>query len=91
MLDDTISKLKSIVDHADNLSDEQRHQLTGLVKELHDELEKIEGSHENDMQCIHEAMDDSSLHELKSSVEKLEADHPNLTRILQSIFNAFGV
>ena len=91
MLDDTIKKLKSIVDHADNLTNEQRQELVKLTGELHDELEKIEHSHEKDVQNIHKAMDDSSLHDLKDSVDKLEAEHPNLTRVLQSIFNAFGV
>ena len=91
MLDDTINKLKSIIDHADNLTDQQRQKLSGLTNDLRGELEKIEHSHEEDMKNIHEAMEDSSLHDLKNSVEKLEVEHPNMTRVLQSIFNAFGV
>ncbi|MCH9769678.1 MAG: hypothetical protein K0U12_02250 [Gammaproteobacteria bacterium] len=107
MLKEDLARLEQLIKEAKNLEPQRRQELQQLAKELRAELETLAKTERNQAQSIssyaklaaHESLredQDNELHELsttglKASIRKLEASHPDLTRIIQQICLAFGV
>lgn len=98
MLDDKFSQIKSAIEHDDSIDDAKRQKLLALSDELHDELNELEKTHQQQSHNIaehaHKTVAESSqktANGLKDTVREFEASHPNLTRIVQTLCAQFGV
>lgn len=95
MTDEHIEKTKSVVESAENIPADKKAELLGLLSKLKPAIAKVSETHHEDARSIarlvaasaHETIRAEKkpehanrlLHELKRSVEKFEASHPQLT------------
>ena len=98
MLDDKFTQIKSAIKTDDSIDDAKREKLLALSDELHEELNELEKTHQQQSHKIadhaHQAVAQSSAETaggLKETVCEFEVSHPNLTRIVQTLCAQFGV
>lgn len=108
MADERIEKIKSAVEAADHIPAEKKAELLGLIASLDPVIEKFAQTHDEHAQHIaglveasaHEAARknperlDSVLRELKKSVERFEASHPDLVSFIteySGFLSALGI
>ncbi len=106
MIQDTIQKIETRLQDADNLSPDARTELTTLLGELKSEVAQITDSHADQARSIagfadlstHEAVRketnadalNHSLGGLKSSVDEFEQSHPQLVSVVNRICTALS-
>jgi hypothetical protein len=106
MIQDTIQKIETRLQSAENLSAEAREELTSLLSELKAEVSGLADSQSDQAQSIagfaqlstHEAVRDQtnedllnhSLSGLKASVDELEQSHPKLVSVVNRICTALS-
>jgi hypothetical protein len=94
MTDEHIEKTKSAIEAAGNIPADKKAELLGLLSKLKSAVAKVSETHHDDAQSIARLVDASARetiraqkkpepikrlsHELKRSVEKFEASHPDL-------------
>ena len=94
MTDEHIEKTKSAIEAAGNIPADKKAELLGLLSKLKSAVAKVSETHHDDAQSIARLVDASARetiraqkkpepikrlsHELKRSVEKFEASHPQL-------------
>lgn len=103
MINDTFARIKGQLNQADELSPTHREELQGLVQSLEEEITKLAEKHPHDSQTISSFADLSSheatrtekrpellrhtLDGLRASVAELEADHPQVTGLVNRFCN----
>lgn len=101
MINDRIDKLEAKVRSAQNIHEETRNELLGLLESLKTEIEKLSETHEEDAKSIARFADistleatraerkpqlvDAALSGLNSSIETFETTHPSLTQIVNRL------
>lgn len=101
MIKETIKKIEKTIEEVDSIETGRRSELLGLVDQLKSEISTLPNSHSEHAESItrfmevstHEAMRrtknqdllDLSLQGLSSSVKELEASHPKLAEVVDSI------
>lgn len=95
MTEERIEKIKSAVKASDHISPEKKAELLGVLAKLKPAIAKVAQTHEEEAQNISRLVEASAhevagktehprglegiLHQLKQSVQKFEASHPDLT------------
>ena len=107
MTDERIEKIKSAVKAADHIPDEKKAEFLAVLAKLKPAIARIAETHEEDAESIsrfveasaHEAASKKRhpeprvLRELKRSVEKFEASHPDLVAFVteySALLSSFG-
>ena len=101
MIGDTIGKIETTIQEAENISEDRRRELLGLLGTLKTEVSELSKTHGEEAQSIagfaqvsaHEATRAEpnprllklSLEGLRSSVREVEKSHPRLVRVVDSI------
>jgi prefoldin subunit 5 len=104
MTEQHIEKTKSAIESAENIPADKKAELLGLLSKLKPAIAKVSQTHREDAQSIARLVEASAretiraqkkperskgpLHELKKSVEKLEASHPELVAFVTE-YSAF--
>lgn len=110
MTDERIEKIKSAVEAADHISPEKKAELLAVLAKLQPAITKVAETHEEEAQSISRFVEASAheatrrekrpehlnklTDELRRSVEKFEASHPQLTAFVteySAILSALGV
>ena len=110
MTDEQIEKTKSAVESAGNIPADKKAELLGLLSKLKPVIAKVSQTHHEDAQSIARLVEASAretirgqkkpepikkpLHELKQSVEKFEASHPELVAFVteySAFLSALGI
>ena len=110
MTDEHIEKTKSAVESAGNIPADKKAELLGLLSKLKPAIAKVSQTHHEDAQSIARLVDASAretirarkkpepikgpLQELKKSVEKFEASHPDLVAFVteySAFLSALGI
>ena len=95
MTDERIEKIKSAVEAADHIPPEKKAELLAVLAKLKPAIAKVAQTHEEEAESISRFVEASAqeaaetkkqperlqrvLHNLRQSVEKFEASHPDLT------------
>lgn len=109
MTDERIEKIKSAVEAADHIPEEKKAELLALLADLQPTIAKVAQTHPEDAQTIGQSVEASAheiarednrperlertVHELKESVEKFEASHPDLAAFVNrysTLLSALG-
>ncbi len=101
MIDDTISKIEARLKESGSLSEDARHELSGLLGTLKTEITELSKTHAEQAQSIagfaqtstHEAIREEknpellklSLEGLATSVDGFEKSHPKLVQLVNRI------
>jgi prefoldin subunit 5 len=110
MTDERIEKIKSAVESADHIPSEKKAELLELLTNLKPAIAKVAETHPEDAQSIGQSVEASAhaaarenkrpervegaVRELKESVEKFEASHPDLAAFVNrysTILSALGI
>ena len=110
MTDERIEKTKSAVESAGNIPSDKKAELLGLLSKLKPEVAKVSQTHREDARSIARLLEASAqetiraqkkperikrlLHELKQSVQNLEASHPELVAFVteySAFLSAMGI
>jgi prefoldin subunit 5 len=110
MTDERIEKIKSAVEAADHISPEKKAELLAVLAKLQPAITKVAKTHEEEAQSISRFVEASAheatrrekrpeylnklTDELRRSVEKFEASHPQLTAFVteySALLSALGV
>jgi prefoldin subunit 5 len=110
MTDEHIEKTKSVIESAENIPAERKAELLDLLSKLKPAIAKVSETHHEDAQSIARLVEVSAhetiraekepehtnnlLHELKQSVENLEASHPQLVAFVgkySTVLSALGI
>lgn len=98
MLESKIKALKNAIETQSSLTPAKKAELLALSEQLESELKALPAEHDQKAEDIisvtHaavEAPDKTHHHGLQDHVREFEVSHPNLSRIVQSIFAQFGV
>ena len=110
MTEERIQKIKSAVEAADHISPEKKAELLDVLAKLKPAIAKVAQTHQEDAQSISRLVEASAhevagktnrpeglervLHELKQSVEKFEASHPQLTSFVteySAVLSGMGI
>ena len=110
MTDEHIEKTKSAIESAGNIPADKKAELLGLLSKLKSAVAKVSETHHDDAQSIARLVDASARetihaqkkpepikklsHELKRSVEKFEASHPELVAFVteySAFLSAIGI
>ena len=110
MTDERIEKIKSAIEASDDIPAEKKAELQALLANLKSAIAKVAQTHPEDAQSIdpsveasaHEAARENKLperveravRELKQSVEKFEASHPDLAAFVSrysTLLSALGI
>ena len=110
MTEERIEKIKSTVEAADHIPAEKKAELSGLLSKLQPAIAKVAQTHPEDAQSIGQSVEASAheaarenkrperveraLRELKQSVEKFEASHPDLAAFVSrysTLLSALGI
>ena len=110
MTDEHIEKTKSAVESAGNIPADKKAELLDLLSKLKPAIAKVSETHHDDAQSIARLVEASAretirarekpvpikrpLHELKKSVEKFEASHPDLVAFVteySAFLSALGI
>jgi prefoldin subunit 5 len=110
MTDERIEKIKSAVESADHIPAEKKAELLALLADLQPAIAKVAQTHPEDAQSIGQSVEASAqmaarknkrperveraVRELKESVEKLEASHPELAAFVNrysTLLSALGI
>jgi ABC-type transporter Mla subunit MlaD len=110
MTDEGIEKIKSAVEAADHIPPEKKAQLLALLADIKPVIAKVARTHPEDAQSIGQSVEASAqiavrenkrperveraLRELKQSVEKFEASHPDLAAFVNrysTLLSALGI
>ena len=108
MADERIEKIKSAVKAADNIPAEKKAELLGLVATLDPVIAKFAETHDEHAQHVAGLLEQSAqaasgenpdrlekiLNELKQSVERFEASHPDLVSFVteySALLSALGI
>ena len=105
MAGERIEKIKSAVEAADHIPAEKKPQLLGLIGMLDPVIAKVAQTHDEDAQHIAGLVEasaqepaperrESLLDELKQSVERFEASHPDLVSFVteySAFLSALGI
>jgi predicted amino acid-binding ACT domain protein len=80
MTDEHIEKTKAAIESAGNIPADKKAELLDLLSKLKPAIAKVSQTHHDDAQSIARLVEASAreTHELKRSVEKFEASHPQL-------------
>jgi len=109
MTDERIEKIKSAVETADHIPAEKKAELLALLENLKPAIAKVAETHPEDAQSIGQSVEASAheaarenkrperveraVRELKESVEKFEASHPDLAAFVNrysTLLSALG-
>jgi Domain of unknown function (DUF4404) len=105
MAENRIEKIKSAVEAADHIPAEKKTELLGLIGMLDPVIAKVAQTHDEDAQQIAGLVETSAqepaperreslLDELKQSVERFEASHPDLVSFVteySAFLSALGI
>ena len=110
MTDERIEKTKLAVESAGNIPADKKAELLGLLSKLKPEVAKVSQTHREDARSIARLLEASAqetiraqkkperikrlLHELKQSVQNLEASHPELVAFVteySAFLSAMGI
>ena len=110
MTDERIEKIKSAVDAADHIPAEKKAELLAILANLKPAIAKVAETHPEDAQSIGQSVEASvqiaarehkrperverAVRELKESVEKFEASHPDLAAFVNrysTLLSALGI
>jgi prefoldin subunit 5 len=110
MTDERIEKIKSAIDAADHIPAEKKAELQALLTNLKPAIAKVAQTHPEDAQSIGQSVEASAheaarenkrperveraVRELKQSVEKFEASHPDLAAFVSrysTLLSALGI
>jgi len=110
MTDERIEKTKLAVESAGNIPADKKAELLGLLSKLKPEIAKVSQTHHEDARSIARLLEASAqetnraqkkperikrlLHELKQSVQNLEASHPELVAFVteySAFLSAMGI
>jgi len=103
--DPQIEKIQSAVESAEHIPDDKKAELLGLIAMLDPVIAKVAQTHDEDAQHIAGLVKasaqepaperrESLLHELKQSVERFEASHPDLVSFVteySAFLSALGI
>src|SRR5881398_2847720 len=110
MTDEHIEKTKSAIESAENIPADKKAELVDLLSKLKPAIAKVSETHHEDARSIARLVEASAqetiraekkpehtnrlLHELKQSVENLEASHPQLAAFVtqySTVLSALGI
>ena len=110
MTDESIEKIKSAVEAADHIPEEKKAELLALLADLKPAIANVAQTHPEDAQSIGQSVEASTqlaarehkrperveraVRELKESVEKFEASHPDLAAFVNrysTLLSALGI
>jgi hypothetical protein len=110
MNDERIEKIKSAVEEADHIPAEKKAELLALLADLKPAIAKVAETHPEDAQSIGQSVEataheaarenkrpeviENAVRELKESVEKFEASHPDLSAFVNrysTLLSALGI
>ena len=110
MTDEHIEKTKSAIESADNIPADRKAELLDLLSKLKPAIAKVSETHHEDAKSIARLVEASAhetiraekkpehtnrlLHELKQSVERFEASHPQLAAFVtqySTVLSALGI
>ena len=110
MTDERIQKIKSAVEAADHISPEKKAELLDVLAKLKPAIAKVAQTHEEDAQSISQFIEASAhevankkkhpegleriLANLKQSVQKFEASHPELSAFVSeysALLSSYGI
>ena len=110
MTDERIEKTKSAIEAAENIPGDKKAELLDLLSKLKSAIAKVSETHHDDAQSIARLVEASAQetiraqkepeptrrlsHELKQSVEKFEASHPQLAAFVSrysTLLSAMGI
>ena len=110
MNDQQIEKIKSAVEAADHIPEEKKAELLALLADLKPAIANVAQTHPEDAQSIGQSVEASAqiaargnkrperveraVRELKESVEKFEASHPDLAAFVNrysTLLSALGI
>ena len=110
MTDEGIEKIKSAVEAADHIPAEKKAELLALLANLQPAIAKVAQTHPEDAQSIGQSVEASAheaarenkrperieraVRDLKESVEKFEASHPDLAAFVNrysTLLSALGI
>jgi hypothetical protein len=108
MTDEHIEKTKSAIESAENIPADRKAELLDLLSKLKPAIAKVSETHHEDARSIarlveasaqetirtHKKPEQHFLHELKESVERFEATHPQLAAFVNqysTLLSALGI
>jgi len=110
MIDEHIDKTKSAIESAENIPADRKAELLDLLSKLKPAIAKVSETHHDDARSIARLVEASAqetiraqkkperikrlLHELKQSVQNLEASHPELVAFVteySAFLSAMGI